>query len=100
MQDQFEQAYLGQLKQIFEACKEARGLEKKRFFYKLKRYLLRHRVMENFDTTFERVFKRSLNYSMKIPHFAEKATESHIGVDNPDLKHSPLWHINKAVGKI
>jgi len=85
---------------IFEKSKEARGLDKKRFFFKLKRYLLRHRIMENFDTTFSRVYHRSLNYSMKIPHFAEHPTQSHIGVANPDLVHSPLWHIHKAVGKI
>ena len=44
--DRFERKFFERLNNIFEKCQTVRGLEKRRFFIKLKHFLMRSRAFE------------------------------------------------------
>ena len=95
----FEKAYLQRLQTMFDKSKEARKLERRRMFIRLKRFLFKSRCVTDTREYSERQLQRLQNYSFKLPHASEQWDKSWRDFNHPLIEKSPLYHLSKAIGR-
>lgn len=95
----FEDAYLKRLQTIMDKSKEANGLDKRRMFLRLKKFLIKSRILQFQQHETEKATERIMNMPYKAMHIQQDFDKGLRDVEHPMIQQSVMWHLSEVVGK-
>lgn len=100
MKEIFEGAFINRLNDIHVKSQHAHNLEKRRLILRLKQYYFYHRIIEWGDDKQQQHREQILSQKFKHLHLNEKWDQSWRNMEHPDLVHTPLYYLSKAIGRV